>query len=100
MTVDSDFRKEKHMPLKYQTGEPVMLGDRVQLDKESGVIELIVDSTADDPIARWHLENHGKGVIISQLEQLGCAYSDPEEDSDLKLLGRAIGPPIGRKERP
>lgn len=88
------------MALKYQTGELVMLGDIVQLDKESGVIELIVDSTADDSISRWHLENYGKGVVISQLEQLGTAYSDPEEDSDIKLIRRAGGPVIGGKEQP
>jgi hypothetical protein len=76
--------------MKYYTGEMVQRGDRVLLDKDAGVIELIVDSTSEDRESRWYYENHGKGVMISQIERLGSVFDNPEEDPSLKFVGRAL----------
>jgi hypothetical protein len=81
------------MSLRYQTGELVMTGDRVLLDGRAGVIEFLVDPTVDDPSKRWWIENHGKGVLVSQLQDLGSLYTDPEEDPDLHFVGRGPGMP-------
>jgi hypothetical protein len=79
------------MPLKYQSGEEIMKGDRVLLSGDPGVIELVADSLIHDPDTLWYIEEFGGGVMISQLKRLGSVFvHEPETDGDLEFVSRGV----------
>ena len=91
------------MPLAYQSGEPIRKGDRVTYHGEEGEIELVVDpeSTGGTTEERWHLQEHGGGVLIREPKVFGLVFIPTDqigEDEDLVFISRAArstGPQIG-----
>ena len=75
--------------MKYQSGEEIRKGDRVLFHGEPGEVEFVVDGFAGDPEMDWHMENHGRGVMILEPKCFGRAYiSDTEDAEDLEFVSR------------
>jgi hypothetical protein len=77
------------MPLRYQSGELVMKGDRILYHGEPGEVEFIAD--AADPDTDWFVEQFGGGCMITA-KGFGRVFLDSTADQeDLELVSRAIG---------
>jgi hypothetical protein len=88
------------MPLKCQSGEEIMKGDRVLYGGDPGVIKLVADPLIHDPDTRWYVEKFGGGVMISELKIMGSVFVDaPDSDDDLQFVSRAV-PDSREIERP
>jgi hypothetical protein len=53
------------MPLKYQTGQEIIKGDRVLFHLKPAVIELVA-TDPNDPAQRWYVEDEGGGVLVRE----------------------------------
>ena len=51
------------MPLRYQSGEEIKIGDRVLFHQEPAQIELVA-SEPGDPETDWFIREYGGGVMI------------------------------------
>jgi hypothetical protein len=49
------------VPLRYQSGEEIVKGDRVLLHGELGEIERVADPLVDDPETKWYVKEYGGG---------------------------------------
>jgi len=78
------------MPLTYQSGEDIQLGDRVTYGGNGGTIELIVEGLTGDPGDDWLFETNGAGVMVAEPKVFGRVYlHDPHEEEDLLFVARA-----------
>jgi len=78
------------MPLTYQSGENIQIGDRVTYGGNAGTIELVVESLTGDPERDWLLKTNGAGVMVAEPKVFGRVYlRDPHEEEDLRFVGRA-----------
>ena len=76
-------------PMKYQTGDEILRGDRVLFHGEPGEIEFIVDALSGDPAMDWYMNEHGPGVMVLEPKIFGRAFiRDTESAEDLVLVSR------------
>jgi hypothetical protein len=73
--------------LRYQSGDVVMVGDKVRYQGELGEIEFVVELGSDDPKTSWYLQTQGPGVMIAEPKVFGRVYVN-ELDGRLVLVAR------------
>ena len=79
------------MPLKYQTGQEIIKGDRVLFHLKPAVIELVA-TDPDDLAQRWYVEEDGGGVLVREPGDLNPTFipADQLDDyEDLEFVSRA-----------
>jgi hypothetical protein len=79
------------MPLKYQTGQQIIKGDRVLFHLKPAVIELVA-TDPNDPAQRCYVEDDGGGVLVREPgdDNLTFIPTDQLDDyEDLEFVGRA-----------
>jgi hypothetical protein len=78
--------------MKYQSGEEIRKGDKVQFHGEAGEIEFIVEELTGDPATDWYVKEHGPGVMIVEPKFFGRVFiGDTEDAEDLILVSRIDG---------
>ena len=73
--------------MKYLTGEEVMIGDRIRIDGEEGVVLCVIDTnqfTIEDPKEQWGYL--GKG-LMAKADCFGLIHY-PVPDEDLVFVER------------
>jgi hypothetical protein len=77
------------VPLKYQSGEQIVKGDRVLFHGEPGEIELVADPLVNDPETEWYVKEYGGGVMVVEPKVFGRAFlSNTERTEDLIFVSR------------
>ena len=75
------------MIFRYQTGEEVMQGDRVELYGGPGEVEFVADPDGDPD--DWYVTEFGGGVMIVDPGGFGRVFfSEPDKEDDLLFVGR------------
>ncbi len=74
------------MPLRYQSGEEVLAGDRILYASQQGTIEFV--ATAEDPKYAWYVQQYGGGCMILVAPFGSLFVSDPSNDEDLDFVSR------------
>ncbi len=75
------------LPLRYQSGEEVLAGDRISYHSEPGEIKFV--ASVEDPETRWYVEEYGGGCMLQVLSFGSVFVSDPQADEDLEFVARA-----------
>jgi hypothetical protein len=77
------------MPVRYQSGEAIIKGDRVLFHGEPGEIEFVVDRIVGDPDLDWYMEL-GPGAMVLEPKFFGRAFiTNTEKTEDLVFLARS-----------
>jgi hypothetical protein len=79
------------MPLKYQTGQEIIKGDRVLLHLNPAVIELVATDPSD-PAQRYYVEEDGGGVLVREPGDSNLTFIPAEQlddYEDLEFVARA-----------
>jgi hypothetical protein len=81
------------MILRYRSGEEILKGDKVLFHGNPAEIELVAaDSNSTDPVIRWHMEEHGGGVMVLDPVVSGRTFIAADEittEEDLEFVERA-----------
>jgi hypothetical protein len=69
-----------------------MQGDQVNLHGERGEVEVVAEPLTKDPLALWHLDHDGPGVLIREPKVYGRIFFGPagHDWQDLSLVSRKI----------
>jgi len=67
------------MPLRYVSGEEILVGDHVLYAGEPGVIEIVADPENPTSETDWYIQEFGRGVMIGDLKSLGRLYTKPDD---------------------
>jgi hypothetical protein len=79
--------------LKYQSGEEIKKGDRVNFHGASAEIVFVVETLTGDTELDWYMKEFGGGVMIREPKHFGMSFVSTEslhEAEDLELLSRAV----------
>jgi hypothetical protein len=82
------------MNLKYQSGQEIVVGDRVLFHGEPAEIELVALPASTDPEHEWYVKEFGGGVGIREAK-LGRTFISADqlpETEDLEFVSRRIEP--------
>jgi hypothetical protein len=81
------------MILRYCSGEEILKCDKVLFRGNPTEIELVAaDSNSTDPVIRWHMEEHGGGVMVLDPGVSGRTFIAADEittEEDLEFVERA-----------
>jgi hypothetical protein len=62
------------LALKYQSGEQIMVGDRVRFHGALGEIELVAEPSSTEPEHDWYVQEYGGGVMVREPKHFGRAF--------------------------
>jgi hypothetical protein len=86
------------LPFRYQSGEDVQKGDRVQFHDQPGYVEFVADPLVNDSETDWYAQEYGGGVKGNERKRFGSVFvSDSENAEDLVLVSRAAKDCSGAK---
>jgi len=76
------------MPLRYQSGEEILRGDRVRLSGAEGVVDFVADPESPTPETEWFIQEYGGGAMILD-SQIGSVFTSDPQNGCLEFVGRA-----------